>query len=162
VSCVVAYLVAYLVPQVATHKVAVLIGIPVPIPHSHSHSPFPIPHSPFPIPHPQLSSMSTYVASEETLAHSDSASSMSDTTSQTSEIAPTSSLPYPVIPLELLFQIIAISLGSYLGLAMLEPDRFIGFNLIERFIMVSRDFRHCTIDVLRYLWHDTFYNNAEG
>ncbi|KAI0253838.1 hypothetical protein BJV78DRAFT_1388884 [Lactifluus subvellereus] len=60
------------------------------------------------------------------------------------------------LPTELIYTILAISMGDYLGDMMLYPSKVQKWDAILTFLHVSRTFRGCTIDLLYYLWGDTF------
>ncbi|KAH9977294.1 hypothetical protein BGW80DRAFT_844904 [Lactifluus volemus] len=60
------------------------------------------------------------------------------------------------LPTELIYTILAISMGDYLGDMMLYPSMIQKWDATLTLLQVSRTFRGCTIDLLYHLWGDTF------
>jgi len=60
------------------------------------------------------------------------------------------------LPTELIYTILAISVGDYVGDLMLHPSRIHPQDVILTSLHVSRTFRGCTIKLLSHLWGDTF------
>ena len=61
-----------------------------------------------------------------------------------------------LLPTELIYTILAISLGDYIGDMMLLPSKILKWDAILTFLHVSRAFRGCTIKLLYHLWGETF------
>jgi hypothetical protein len=61
-----------------------------------------------------------------------------------------------LLPTELIYTILAISIGDYLGDMMLRPSKILKWDAIMTFLHVSRAFRCCTIKLLYHLWGETF------
>jgi len=60
------------------------------------------------------------------------------------------------LPTELIYNILAIAIGEYMGDMMLLLNRIQQWDAIMTFLHVSRTFRGCTIKLLYHLWGDTF------
>lgn len=60
------------------------------------------------------------------------------------------------LPTELIYTILAISMGEYIGDMMLFPSKILKWDAILAFLHVSRTFRGCTVKLLYHLWGDTF------
>ncbi|KAI0283263.1 hypothetical protein BC826DRAFT_973785 [Russula brevipes] len=60
------------------------------------------------------------------------------------------------LPTELIYTILAISVGDYVGDLMLHPSRIHPQDVILTSLHVSRTFRGCTVKLLSHLWGDTF------
>ena len=60
------------------------------------------------------------------------------------------------LPTELIYTILAISMGEYIGDMMLYPSKILKWDAILTFLHVSRTFRGCTVKLLYHLWGDTF------
>ncbi|KAI0259932.1 hypothetical protein BC834DRAFT_590042 [Gloeopeniophorella convolvens] len=68
-------------------------------------------------------------------------------------------VPKPALrlPIELIYTILAMSMGDYLSEIMLEcPPVADDWDATLTFLHVSRSFRSCTIKLLYHLWGDTF------
>jgi len=61
-----------------------------------------------------------------------------------------------LLPTELIYSILAISIGEYIGDMMLYPSKILQWDAILTFLHVSRTFRECTIKLLYHLWGETF------
>jgi hypothetical protein len=61
-----------------------------------------------------------------------------------------------LLPTELIYTILAISIGDYLGDMILLPSKILKWDAIMTFLHVSRAFRGCTIRLLYHLWGETF------
>jgi hypothetical protein len=60
------------------------------------------------------------------------------------------------LPTELIYTIVAIAIGDYVGDMMLFPSKILRWDAILTLLHVSRTFRGCTIKLLYHLWGDTF------
>lgn len=60
------------------------------------------------------------------------------------------------LPTELIYTILAISMGDYVGDMMLYPSKVQKWDATLTLLHVSRTFRGCTINLLYHLWGDTF------
>ena len=60
------------------------------------------------------------------------------------------------LPTELVYTILAISIGDYLSDMMLYPSKIERWDASLTFLHVSHTFRSCTIKLLYHLWGDTF------
>jgi len=60
------------------------------------------------------------------------------------------------LPTELIYTIVAIAIGDYIGDMMLFPSRILQWDAILTLLHVSSTFRGCTIKLLYHLWGDTF------
>jgi hypothetical protein len=60
------------------------------------------------------------------------------------------------LPTELIYTILAISIGDYLADMMLYPSKIMPWDAILTFLHVSRSFRGSTIKMLYHLWGETF------
>ncbi|KAI9446807.1 hypothetical protein H4582DRAFT_1908546 [Lactarius indigo] len=60
------------------------------------------------------------------------------------------------LPTELVYTILAISIGEYLSDLMLYPSKIERWDATLTFLHVSHTFRGCTIKLLYHLWGDTF------
>jgi hypothetical protein len=60
------------------------------------------------------------------------------------------------LPTELIYTIVAIAIGDYVGDMMLFPSKILQWDAILSLLHVSRTFRGCTIKLLYFLWGDTF------
>jgi hypothetical protein len=60
------------------------------------------------------------------------------------------------LPTELIYTILAIAIGDYIGDMMLFPSKILHWDAILTLLHVSRTFRGCTIKLLYHLWGDTF------
>ncbi|KAF8267829.1 hypothetical protein EI94DRAFT_1729349 [Lactarius quietus] len=60
------------------------------------------------------------------------------------------------LPTELVYTILAISVGDYLSDMMLYPSKIERWDATLTFLHVSHTFRGCTIKLLYHLWGDTF------
>lgn len=60
------------------------------------------------------------------------------------------------LPTELIYTILAISIGEYIGDMMLLPNKILKWDAIMTFLHVSRAFRGSTIKLLYHLWGETF------
>jgi hypothetical protein len=60
------------------------------------------------------------------------------------------------LPTELIYAIVAIAIGEYIGDLILLPCKIIRWDPILILLHVSRTFRGCTIKLLRHLWGGTF------
>src|SRR6266404_8337257 len=60
------------------------------------------------------------------------------------------------LPTELVYTILAISIGDYLSDIMLYPSKLERWDATLTFLHVSHTFRSCTIKLLYHLWGDTF------
>jgi hypothetical protein len=60
------------------------------------------------------------------------------------------------LPTELIYTILAVTMGDYLGDMMLYPSEVQNWDATLTFLHVSRTFRGCTINLLYHLWGDTF------
>jgi hypothetical protein len=60
------------------------------------------------------------------------------------------------LPTELIYTILAISMGDYLGDMMLYPSMIQKWDATLTLLHVSRTFRGCMIHLLYHLWGDTF------
>jgi len=99
--------------------------------------------------------MSTRVMSRKRSRSSNttiSAASASEDAS-TSRTAQNSTL---LLPTELIYTILAITIGDYIGDMMLLPSKILRWDAIMTFLHVSRTFRGCTIKLLYHLWSETF------
>ncbi|KAI0303494.1 hypothetical protein B0F90DRAFT_1711462 [Multifurca ochricompacta] len=73
--------------------------------------------------------------------------------------APALQTPYNLalqLPTELVYMILATSMGDYLGDVMLYPSKVQQWDATLTFLHVSHTFRGCTIKLLYHLWGDTF------
>lgn len=61
-----------------------------------------------------------------------------------------------LLPIELIYTILAISIGDYISDMMLLPSKILKWDGIMTFLHVSRSFRGCTIKLLYHLWGETF------
>ena|SRR6267154_926991 len=61
-----------------------------------------------------------------------------------------------LLPTELIYTILAISIGEYIGDMILLPSKILKWDAIMTFLHVSRAFRGCTIKLLYHLWGETF------
>ena len=61
-----------------------------------------------------------------------------------------------LLPTELIYTILAISIGEYISDMILLPSKVLKWDAIMTFLHVSRAFRGCTIKLLYYLWGETF------
>jgi hypothetical protein len=61
-----------------------------------------------------------------------------------------------LLPTELIYTILAISIGDYMGDMMLLPSKILKWDAIMTFLHVSRSFRGCIIKLLYHLWGETF------
>jgi hypothetical protein len=61
-----------------------------------------------------------------------------------------------LLPTELIYTILAISIGEYIGDMILLPSKILKWDAILTFLHVSRAFRGCTIKLLYHLWGETF------
>jgi len=61
-----------------------------------------------------------------------------------------------LLPTELIYTILAISIGDYIGDMMLLPSKILKWDAIMTFLHVSCAFRGCTIKLLYHLWGETF------
>jgi hypothetical protein len=61
-----------------------------------------------------------------------------------------------LLPTELIYTILAISIGEYIGDMMLLPSKILKWDAIMTFLHVSHAFRGCTIKLLYHLWGETF------
>jgi len=64
------------------------------------------------------------------------------------------------LPTELIYAIVAIAIGEYIGDMMLLPCKILRWDPILILLHVSRTFRGCTIKLLRHLWGDTFIRES--
>jgi hypothetical protein len=62
------------------------------------------------------------------------------------------------LPTELIYTILATSVGDYIGDLMLHPSKIHQQDVILTSLHVSRTFRGCTIKLLYHLWGDTLIN----
>lgn len=60
------------------------------------------------------------------------------------------------LPTELIYTILAISIGDYIGDMMLNPSKLLHWDAILTLLHVSRSFRGSTIKLLYHLWGETF------
>lgn len=60
------------------------------------------------------------------------------------------------LPTELVYTVLAISVGEYLSDTMLYPSKIERWDATLTFLHVSHTFRSCTIKLLYHLWGDTF------
>ncbi len=60
-----------------------------------------------------------------------------------------------LLPTELIYTILAISIGEYIG-DMILLSKILKWDAIMTFLHVSRAFRGCTIKLLYHLWGETF------
>jgi hypothetical protein len=60
------------------------------------------------------------------------------------------------LPTELVYTILAISIGEYLNDTILYPSKIEQWDATLTFLHVSHTFRSCTIKLLYHLWGDTF------
>jgi hypothetical protein len=60
------------------------------------------------------------------------------------------------LPTELIYTIVAIAIGDYVGDMMLFPSKILQWDAILTLLHVSRTFRGCAIKLLYHLWGDTF------
>ena len=60
------------------------------------------------------------------------------------------------LPTELVYAILATSIGEYLSDIMLYPSKIERWDATLTFLHVSHTFRGCTIKLLYHLWGDTF------
>ena len=60
------------------------------------------------------------------------------------------------LPTELIYTIVAIAIGDYVGDMMLFPSKILQWDAILALLHVSCTFRGCTIKLLYFLWGDTF------
>ena len=60
------------------------------------------------------------------------------------------------LPTELIYTIIAIAIGDYIGDMVLFPSKILQWDAILTLLHVSTTFRGCTIKLLYHLWGDTF------
>ena len=60
------------------------------------------------------------------------------------------------LPTELVYTILATSIGEYLSDIMLYPSKIERWDATLTFLHVSHTFRSCTIKLLYHLWGDTF------
>ncbi|KAH9174197.1 hypothetical protein EDB89DRAFT_1849327 [Lactarius sanguifluus] len=60
------------------------------------------------------------------------------------------------LPTELVYTILATSIGEYLSDIMLYPSKIERWDATLTFLHVSHTFRRCTIKLLYHLWGDTF------
>ncbi|KAH9038976.1 hypothetical protein EDB85DRAFT_1931484 [Lactarius pseudohatsudake] len=60
------------------------------------------------------------------------------------------------LPTELVYTILATSMGEYLSDLMLYPSKIERWDATLTFLHVSHTFRSCTIKLLYHLWGDTF------
>lgn len=60
------------------------------------------------------------------------------------------------LPTELIYAILAISIGEYIGDMMLLPSKVLKWDAVLTLLHVSCTFRGCTIKLLYHLWGDTF------
>lgn len=60
------------------------------------------------------------------------------------------------LPTELIYIILAISMGEHISDMMLYPSKIQQWDAILTFLHVSRAFRGCSIKLLYYLWGNTF------
>ncbi|KAH9967973.1 hypothetical protein BC827DRAFT_460864 [Russula dissimulans] len=65
------------------------------------------------------------------------------------------------LPTELIYNILAIAIGEYMGDMMLRPNNILQWDAIMTSLHVSRTFRGCTIKLLYHLWGDTFIRDSE-
>lgn len=61
-----------------------------------------------------------------------------------------------LLPTELIYTILAISIGEYIADMILLPSKILKWDAIMTFLHVSRAFRGCTIKLLFHLWGETF------
>jgi hypothetical protein len=61
-----------------------------------------------------------------------------------------------LLPTELIYTILAISIGEYIADMILLPSKILKWDAIMTFLHVSRAFRGCTIKLLYHLWGETF------
>jgi hypothetical protein len=61
-----------------------------------------------------------------------------------------------LLPTELIYTILAISIGEYIADMILDPNEILKWDAIMTFLHVSRAFRGCTIKLLYHLWGETF------
>lgn len=61
-----------------------------------------------------------------------------------------------LLPMELIYTILAISIGDYISDMILVPSKILKWDAIMIFLHVSRSFRGCTIKLLYHLWGETF------
>lgn len=61
-----------------------------------------------------------------------------------------------LLPTELIYTILAISIGDYIGDMILLPSKIFKWDAIMTFLHVSGAFRGCTIKLLYHLWGETF------
>jgi len=61
-----------------------------------------------------------------------------------------------LLPTELIYTILAISIGDYFGDMILLPSEILKWDAIMTFLHVSRTFRGCIIKLLYHLWGETF------
>jgi hypothetical protein len=62
-----------------------------------------------------------------------------------------------LLPIELVYAILSISIGEYIADMMFIFDKkVLKWDAIMTFLHVSNMFRTCTIDLLYHLWGDTF------
>jgi hypothetical protein len=61
-----------------------------------------------------------------------------------------------LLPTELIYTVLAISIGDYIGDMILLPSKILKWDAIMTFLHVSRAFRGCTIKLLYHLWGETF------
>lgn len=78
---------------------------------------------------------------------------ISATTAPGSRVAQNATL---LLPTELIYTILAISIGDYLGDMIFLPSKILKWDAIMTFLHVSRAFRGCTIKLLYHLWGETF------
>jgi hypothetical protein len=61
-----------------------------------------------------------------------------------------------LLPTELIYTILAISIGEYIGDMILLPSKILKWDALMAFLHVSQAFRGCTIKLLYHLWGETF------
>jgi hypothetical protein len=61
-----------------------------------------------------------------------------------------------LLPTELIYTILAISIGDYMSDMILFPSKILKWDAIMTFLHISRSFRGCTIKLLYHLWGETF------
>lgn len=60
------------------------------------------------------------------------------------------------LPTELIYTILAISIGDYISDMVLNPSKLLHWDAILTLLHVSRAFRGSTIKLLYHLWGETF------
>jgi hypothetical protein len=73
-----------------------------------------------------------------------------------SEDVSTSRAAQTRLPTELIYIILAISIGDYIGDMMLNPLKILKWDAILMLLHVSRTFRLSTIQMMYHLWGETF------